>query len=297
MSNQSSPANHEKEQVAWVSVGAAVFLTIIKFVVGFATGSLGILSEAAHSGLDTAAALMTALAVRIAGKPADKTHNYGHGKVENFSALLETMLLLFTCFIIIKEAAARLHSGQYLVEVNAWSFAVIALSIIVDINRSHYLYKAARRYRSQALEADALHFSSDIWSSGVVLLGLLFVKLGWPAGDPLAALGVAVLVAVATLRLGKRTIEALLDTAPPGLSSRIKEAVQEIEGVQECRMVRARQAGAHAFVDIKVVLAKDMHLSAADGVLQNVEAAVQQLLPEADVMVRPLPDLKRPLTG
>jgi cation diffusion facilitator family transporter len=172
ITNSSQDGAHEKRSVAISSVIAAVGLTGFKLIVGFATGSLGILAEAAHSGLDLMAAVMTFLAVRISGKPADPNHLYGHGKVENLSALFETLLLLVTCIWIIYEARHRLLFHTIDLEVNYWSFTVMITSIVVDISRSRMLYRAARKYNSQALEADALHFSTDIWSSGVVILGL-----------------------------------------------------------------------------------------------------------------------------
>ncbi len=203
--------------MALSSIAAAFFITGLKVGVGLWTGSLGILSEAAHSGLDLLAAIITYLAVRFSARPADKTHLYGHGKIESFSALIETMLLLVTCAWIINEAVKRLIYQTTEIEVNFWSFFVIILSIVVDVSRSRALYRVARKYRSQALEADALHFSTDVWSSGVVLLGLILTLLKIPIADSLAALIVAIIVIYVSLELGKRTINELLDRAPSGL--------------------------------------------------------------------------------
>ncbi len=193
---------------------AAIGLTTFKILVGVATGSLGILAEAAHSGLDLVAALMTWMAVRISGKPADRKHPYGHGKVENLSALFETVLLLVTCVWIIYGATDRLINHTIEIEVTFWSFAVMITSIVVDVSRSRMLYRTARKYNSQALEADALHFSTDIWSSAVVILGLICVKLSeWvPAwgglryADAVAAMIVAVIVIQVSAKLGLRTV-------------------------------------------------------------------------------------------
>ncbi|MGZ3604595.1 MAG: cation diffusion facilitator family transporter, partial [Thermodesulfobacteriota bacterium] len=177
ISNFSQDSAREKRSAAITSVIAAVGLTGFKIIVGLTTGSLGILAEAAHSGLDLMATVMTFLAIRISGKPADRNHLYGHGKVENLSALFETLLLLVTCVWIIYEATHRLLHHSAHLEVNYWSFTVMITSIVVDISRSRVLYRAARKYNSQALEADALHFSTDIWSSAVVILGLIAVKI------------------------------------------------------------------------------------------------------------------------
>jgi len=197
--------------------------------VGLLTGSLGILAEALHSGLDLVAALVTFFAVRLADRPPDDTHTFGYGKVENLSALIETILLLITCVWIIYEAIQRLVFRTVEIEASIWAFAVIILSIFVDVNRSRLLHRVAKKHHSQALEADALHFSTDVWSSSVVLLGLALVWLsdrlgpGWEflvKADAVAALGVAVIVIWVSLQLGRRTVNVLLDATPPGLTAR-----------------------------------------------------------------------------
>ena len=170
-------AQKEKRSAALSSVLFAIGLTTFKIIVGLLTNSLGILAEAAHSALDLVAALMTLFAVRMADKPADKEHNFGHGKIENLSALFETILLLATSAWIIHEAIDRLFFTKADVEVSIWSFIVMGTSIAIDATRSRILSRAAKKYNSQALEADALHFSTDIWSSSVVILGLIGVTL------------------------------------------------------------------------------------------------------------------------
>ena len=290
---------HEKKSAALTSVIAAVGLTGFKIIVGFATGSLGILAEAAHSGLDLIAAMMTFLAVRISGKPADRNHLYGHGKVENLSALFETVLLLITCFWIIYEAAHRLRFHAVYLKVNLWSFAVMITSIVVDISRSRVLYRAARKYNSQALEADALHFSTDIWSSGVVILGLLFVKLSeWVPGlaflhqaDSVAALMVGLIVVYVSVKLGIRTIQALLDVAPSGIEKKIISAVQVLPGVTNCHQVRLRYSGPQLFVDIHVLVDGNQTLKEAHSLTEEIERVIQKLVPNADVTVHPEPNL------
>jgi len=215
----------DKHSAALTSLLAAIGLTAFKTVVGVLTGSLGILAEAAHSGLDLIAAGMTLFAVRVSARPADRTHLYGHGKVENLSAMFETLLLLATCAWIVWEAVHRLMFHEVKVEVNAWSFVVMGTSIAIDISRSRVLARAAKAYNSQALEADALHFQTDVWSSAVVILGLICVKVGgwFPAvewlreADAVAALGVSVIVIWISWKLGRRTIDALLDSAPVGM--------------------------------------------------------------------------------
>ena len=251
-------AENEKFSAALSSVGAAVFLTVLKIVVGLLSGSLGILAEAAHSTLDFAAAIITFFAVRAASKPADREHTYGHGKVENLSALVETLLLLGTCAWIIYQSISRLLSGHIVVHASFWTFGVMLVSIVVDVTRSRMLYRIALKHRSQALEADALHFSSDVWSSVVVILGLLGVRLGQhsPAlafleeADALAGLVVAAIVVWVSLRLGVRAVQALLDASPEGVPDKIKSTIEKMPMVHDCHAIRVRHSGPHYFVDL-----------------------------------------------
>src|SRR5258705_5601479 len=178
MPYSSASMRAEKRSVAGNSVLAAIAITALKIVVGFTTGSLGILSEAAHSGLDLVAAIITFFSVQVSDKPADADHQYGHGKVENFSAFIETGLLLLTCVWIIYAAIERLFFRRVEIEPSVWAFVVMLISIGVDVWRSRLLGRIAQKYDSQALEADALHFSTDVWSSSVVILGLLLVLAG-----------------------------------------------------------------------------------------------------------------------
>ncbi len=280
-------------------------LTGLKLVIGLTTGSLGILAEAAHSGLDLMAATMTWLAVRISDKPADKNHLYGHGKVENLSAMFETLLLLGTCAWIIYEAIYRLFIHEVCLSVNVWAFGVMITSILVDFSRSRVLYRAAQKYHSQALEADALHFSTDMWSSSVVMLGLFCVKLSeWVPGltffrlaDSVAALLVATMVIWVSLRLGLRTIQALLDVAPLGVEKRIIQAVEAIPGVVDCHHVRFRSSGPQLFIDIHVLVDGDQSLKDAHDLTEEIERTIQQFLPNADVTVHPEPTLQEKISG
>ncbi|HEY1206115.1 MAG: cation diffusion facilitator family transporter [Bryobacteraceae bacterium] len=295
----SADASREREKrwAATSSVVAAVGLTAFKIVIGIATGSLGILAEAAHSGLDLVSSLMTLFAVRISGKPADTQHLYGHGKVENLSALFETLLLLVTCVWIIWGAIHRLVAHRLEIEVTLWSFAVMATSIMVDASRSRVLYRAARKYHSDALEADALHFRTDIWSSSVVILGLACVKLGeWaPAAgflrysDAVAAIAVALIVVQVSVKLGVRTVQALVDTAPAGADQRIVAAVEALPGVTNCHHVRVRYSGSRPFVDVHVLLEGSQTLREAHDLTEQIERAIEEILPEADVTVHPEP--------
>src|SRR5438132_5129297 len=290
----------EKRAVAGNSVLAAIAITTLKIVVGFSTGSLGILSEAAHSGLDLIAAIITFFSVRVSDKPADADHQYGHGKVENFSAFIETGLLLLTCVWIIYEAIKRLFFRHVEIEPSAWAFVVMGLSIGVDTWRSRALGRIAEKYDSQALDAVALHFSTDVWSSSVVILGLMLVLMGravhvdWLRdADPVAALVVAGIVVHVSWRLARKTIDALLDAAPAGVRSQIIDAVRRVQGVIEVDRVRIRRAGNRYFADVSVGLARTVTFQHSGQVAAAVTDAVHRVLPDADVTVNSIPRADR----
>ena len=290
----------EKRAVAGNSVLAAIAITTLKVIVGITTGSLGILSEAAHSALDLIAAVITLLSVRVSDKPADADHQYGHGKVENFSAFLETGLLLLTCLWIVYEAVKRLFFHHVEIEPSIAAFLVMLFSMATDWWRSRALGRIAVKYESQALEADALHFSTDIWSSGVVMVGLLLVLAGRSYGigwlrdaDPIAALFVAGVVVYVSSRLARKTIDALLDAAPAGVRSRILSAVYQVEGVLEVDHVRIRRAGNRYFADLSVGLSRNLTFQRSEQMTDAVTGAVHRILPDADVVVHSIPRAQR----
>ena len=286
-------ADRDKRWVATSSLVAAILLTSTKLGVGLWTNSLGILSEAAHSGLDLLAAAVTLWAVRISSRPADREHPYGHGKFENLSALLETILLLVTCFWIGTEAVARLFFHQPAhIDLNVWAFLVIVASIAVDYSRSRALKRAADTYASQALEADALHFSTDIWSSAVVLLGLCGVWAGrhfdmpWLVqADAVAALGVAIIVVWISFKLGKKSVADLLDSVPRGLQEQIAAAVEQVPGVEQLTRLRLRRSGPQFFADVTLAVSHAVAFERAHDVSRTVEEAIHAILPNADVVV------------
>jgi len=289
--------NNEKQQVALTSVLAAIFLVAVKIIVGIATGSLGILSEAAHSALDLGAAVITLFAVRLADKPADADHTYGHGKIESFSALIETLLLLITCGWIIYEAVERLFFGKAIEIVNTfWGIETMVLSIVIDTSRSRALKRVAQKYKSQALEADALHFSSDVWSSLVVIGGLVCVSLGnyfnialLTHADPIAALGVSLLVIVVSIKLGKKTIAVLLDAAPQGMIADILRDVQDTDGVLDVDTVRVRPVGAQYFIDLNVGINKNESHREVHTIVHEIRDRLTQKIPNSNIMISTYP--------
>jgi cation diffusion facilitator family transporter len=286
------PEDHEKRAVAFYSVLAAFLLTGTKLAIGWWTDSLGIVAEAMHSGLDLVATVVTLWAVRASGRPADAEHSYGHGKIENLSALFETVLLLGTCAWVIKEAIERLFFQALVhVDANIWAFLVVILSIAIDFSRSRALMKVAKKHGSQALEADALHFATDIWSSLVVLFGLVCVLVGHELGipwlakaDAVAALGVAGVVVVVSLRLGKASIADLLDSVPAELSRRVA-TVAKIPEVREVKNVRVRRSGPGLFIDLTLVVEAGESLDRGHGLADKVESAIKAAFARADVVV------------
>ncbi|MEI8396869.1 MAG: cation diffusion facilitator family transporter [Rhodospirillaceae bacterium] len=275
----------KKTFVALTSVAASGTMTVAKLVVGLMTGSLGILSEAIHSLLDLASATMTYFAVRISDTPADDQHHYGHGKVEALSALFATLLLVLTSFWIIWESVHRLLAQTIEVEATWYAVVLILVVIVVDINRSRALLKVAKETGSQALEADAMHYMSDILSSAAVLLGLGFVWYGWPRGDAIAALFVAFVVLAAAWHLGKNAVEVLIDTAPKGIAERVAAITKEFDAIVSVKHVRVRPAGSTIFADILVRVSRTLSLESVQELRQGISDCLRQELPNIDVRV------------
>lgn len=280
----------EKKKVAFISVIAAIFLTGFKLVVGLLTGSLGILSEALHSGLDLVAAVITYFSVKISDKPADEKHNYGHGKIENLSAFIETILLLITCVWIIFEAVDRIVNKNTEIEVTIWSYIVVVSSIIIDINRSRMLSKAAKKHNSQALEADALHFSTDIWSSAVVLLGLIGAQFGMHLADSVAAIAVALIVLFVSFRLGKRAIDVLLDRAPSGSKNIVNQVLEQYPEVIKFHQVKIRTSGADTFIKFNIHVNPLISLKETHELCDKIEHDIKNRIPRSEIFIHAEPE-------
>ncbi len=275
----------DKIGVARSSFLAAIGLTGFKLAVGLSTGSLGIISEAVHSGLDLVAAFMTLVAVRVAEKEPDQEHQFGHGKFENLSALMETFLLLVTCVWIVYEATHRLVTGRLDIEVNAWSFTVIAVAIAVDFSRSRALYKAAREFHSQALEADALHFSSDIFSSAVVLIGLVCYSFNIKVADSIASMIVAMIVLGVSWRLGLRSVSVLVDKAPEGVTEKIEHLLHSYGDIEKVEEIRVRSAGADIIVEMTLESNPTLSFEASHNLSDRIEKDIQDAIPRSRVHV------------
>ncbi|RRD70096.1 MULTISPECIES: cation diffusion facilitator family transporter [unclassified Desulfovibrio] len=290
-------AEQEKYQAALFSLLAACILTTVKLLVGIHTNSLGVLSEALHSGLDLLAAAMTVGAVRVASRPADSSHPYGHGKAESLSALAQTLLLFGICLWVVYEAAQRLMAGESPVTPSLWGVGVMAFSIVVDISRVRSLRRVARKYKSQALEADALHFSTDILSSAVVLVGVLAVWLAsvlhLPSplsrvlvqADTVAALLVALIIFRASWRMAAEAVNTLMDSGSAREREAVAQAVGNVPGIASVGGVRVRSSGAQSFVDLSVGVDSGIRVSEGHRLAHLVERAVTDVLPGADVTV------------
>ncbi len=285
----------EKKRAALLSVGSALVLVSLKTFLVLRTGSLGVLSEALHSGLDLIAAIITFLSVRMSDTPADEKHPYGHGKFENFSAFVETGLLLLTALYIIYEAFDRLFFRSVHIQPSITAIAILLCALGIDLTRARALTNAARKFSSEALEADALHFSTDVWSTTVVIVGVGLVWAGetWNLpyliyADALAGLAVAAVILWVGSQLGRRTIDALLDAAPEGLQQEIARAVARMDGVLDVDRVRVRRAGNHHFVDATVSVARTASLEQVHALSDAIEKRIGEIVP-ADVMVHAEP--------
>jgi cation diffusion facilitator family transporter len=274
---------NEKRAVALYSIIAAIGLIAGKTTVGIMTGSLAILTDALHSLLDLGGSIITYFAVRISDKPADRDHHFGHGKVESLAALAQVLILFITCGGIIYEAVGRLKSGSSAVDLNIWAFIVIIIAIGIDISRVRSLRRVAKKYSSQALAADALNFSTDIYSSLVVLFGLLATQLGVVWADAAAAIGVAIFIISAVIRMAKQSIDVLLDRAPAETEKTVREIVSDFSEILNIDRIRVRSDGRMTFADMVLDIDRTLSLSRADDLTDRLKQELHMRLPQSDV--------------
>ncbi|MGD0642650.1 MAG: cation-efflux pump [Roseiarcus sp.] len=267
-----------KQRAALASIAASLILTLAKFAAGAMAGSLALLSEAAHNGLDIGASALTYYAVRVSDKPADEDHPFGHAKIEAVAALAQTGFLLVLA-VGVAFAALRRIGEEPVVDANLFAFAAILMSIGVDTVRWRALARVARETQSDALAADALHFSSDLLSSVLVLVGLAATRAGWPHADALAAVGVAVFIGVAGFRLGRRTVDALVDAAPKGLAGALRVAVERVPGVAGTDFVRLRRSGARIVGDLGLFVSRTLPLERVAAIKAEVVEAIAHRWP------------------
>jgi cation diffusion facilitator family transporter len=275
-----------QRRTALVSVGAAACLVAIKLATGFASGSLGLVSEAIHSGTDLVAALLTFFAIGVAVRPADVGHQYGHGKAEHLAALAEAAFLILASLYIAYSAIGRIvGSKDAEVDPQWWVIGVVVVVMAIDVSRLVVSRRAARRYHSAALQSNALHFGSDLLGTGAVLVGLLVARAGYPNGDSVAALLVAVLVLAAAGRLARRNVDVLMDRAPADARDVAERAIAGISPPVELRRLRLRQAAGRHFVDVVIGVPSDAAVGQGHAAADSVESALDRALPESDVVV------------
>jgi cation diffusion facilitator family transporter len=274
-----------QRRIALVSVAAALVLIAVKLATGLATGSLGFLSEAAHSGVDFVAALLTLFAVGVAIRPADVGHQYGHGKAEHLAALAEASILVAASLAIVYAAIRRLVDGTADVEATWYAFVVILVVIAIDAARTTVSLRASRRFQSAAFGASALHFGSDLAGSTAVLFGLLAARAGYPGGDAIAALFVAVLVLAAAGRLIRQNVDVLMDRAPVDALAAAKRAIETLDPSVTLRRLRMRKAAGRHFADVVIGVSPGAAVGQGHAAADAVEAAVERAVPGADVVV------------
>src|SRR6187200_2632009 len=275
-----------QRRTALVSIVAAAVLVVLKLGAGVASGSLGLVSEALHSGTDLVAALLTFFAVGVSGRPADEQHQYGHGKAEHLAALFEAAVLALVSVGVAALAVARLAGWiEHSVDAAWWAFLVIGFVLLIDVSRTVTSLRTARRFHSAALLSNALHFGSDCAGPLAVLIGLVGVRAGWPEADSVAALFVAALVPSAALRLMRRNVDVLMDRAPADAEEAARQAIAGVEPEVTLRRLRMRSAAGQHFADVVIAVAPDAAVAQGHAAADAVEAAVERALPETDVVV------------
>jgi len=278
-----------KERTAFISLVASALLAAAKLAIGLTIGSLALITDALHSCVDFLATGVTLAAVRIADKPPDKAHPYGHGKFENIAALGEAALLLLLAGGVMVEAASRLSAGVTPPVLSVIAIAVLVVEIGINAWRARALRRVGRATQSAALEADSLHFASDVFSSFAVLAGFALIAVGFAWADAAAAIAVAALIAVLALRLLTRTVSALVDRAPEGVADRIADRMRNVAGVLGVVNVRLRSVGPRHFVEATIEAPRSLGLEQLDAVKRDAAAAARSVLAGAEVTIEPVP--------
>jgi cation diffusion facilitator family transporter len=274
-----------QRRTALVSIVAALVLIGVKLGTGLATGSLGLLSEAAHSGTDLVAAILTFFAVGVAVRPPDPGHLYGHGKAEHLAALAEAVILVVLALFIANEAVGRLTGAEPELDVTWWALVVIAFVIVLDASRAIVSIRAARRWQSPAFATSAVHFASDLAGSSAVLVGLIAARAGYEDGDSIAALFVAVLVVVAAARLMRQNVDVLMDRVPTRAHAAARAAIEALAPEVQLRRLRMRRAAREYFADVVIGVPPAAGVEQAHAAASAVEDAVERAVPGADVVV------------
>jgi len=275
------------------SVAVSVVLVVIKILVAYFSNSIGVFSEALNNGLDLVTVLIAFMAVRIAIKPPDSDHTYGHGKYENLSAAIELAIISVLSVYIIYRSIDRIISRDFQINLNNYVFAVLAFSIVLNLARVFILGRAARKYRSSVFEAGFLNYMSDIASSVIVILGLVFVQAGFPLADPIASIIVAAIVLVFSLRLSIKVLRSLLDYIPAEVTSKIRKALASIDDIKKVNELRIHEVGNTKFINIEAAIDKNIYLSRAEKVKKQVRDAIEKLFPGSRTILELKTELSR----
>lgn len=289
MTTTHAHATHIKTNVAAISIFASAGMAAAKFAVGIAIGSLALISEALHSSVDVVATIITWLVVRVSDQPADAEHHYGHGKFESLSALFIIALLYVLAGGILVESWSRLREGTPPPTLSAVPFVVLVIDIAVNFWRARALHRTARDTKSQALAADALHFASDVLGSFAVIIGLVLTGFGYAWGDAVAAIAVAVMISLLGLRLGRSTIETLLDRAPEGAAEKATAAIRAVPGVVGVERLRVRMVGPTHFIDAIVNVPRTTPIDRVEAIKRTAQEAVSKALGDADLTFTAVP--------
>jgi cation diffusion facilitator family transporter len=283
--------NRKKISVARTSLWAAVFITLIKVIAAYFSGSLAVLSEVFHSAIDIIACLMTILFIKFSSKPPDQDHHYGHEKAESFSALFQVLILFATSSYIIYEAISRLFLGKQVdLNIGLWIIGILLITIFIDYKRSRALKKIAKETNSQALEADALHFSSDILTSSIVIVSLILSYLDISyASDAIGAIVVSLIIFALGYRLGRKAFNSLMDKVPEGLSEKILKETKQVKGVEEISSYRIRSTGSHIFIDMTILVSRIIPFSRVHEITDAVERQIKDISPNTDIIIHAEP--------
>ena len=274
-----------EQRTALASIAAATVLVALKLGVGLATASLALISAGIESSGDVIAAVLTFFAVRLGGRPADRSHPYGHRRAENLGAIGEASILIAGGVFVTVEAVNALIEGDRAPEIHWYMFAVIAVAIGVDISRTSISFRAARRLGSPALRANALHFAGDMAGSVAVLAGLLAVRAGLAQGDAIAALIVAAIIFVAAINLISVNANVLMDRAPTSARALAEEAIVGLGADLEVSRLRLRESAGRYFADVVVSVPPGQAVIEGHRAADLVEGAIEGVLPGSDVVV------------
>lgn len=282
---------NRKSKVALLSVMSNTMLIILKIVAGLLSGSVSIISEAIHSSMDLIASIIALFSVSVSSKPADKQHPYGHGKIENISGVIEGLLIFIAAFLIIKESINKILNPS---EISGVSIGIVVMGIasVSNLLVSRALYKVAKQEDSIALEADALHLKTDVYTSLGVATGLLLIKLtGIAILDPIVAMLVALLIIKEAWALCSDAFGPLLDTCLPEEEERqIQDIIDNFSNVIGCHSLRTRKSGHYKYVDLHLVVKGEISVAEAHGICDEIEKTIEDQLINTSINIHVEPE-------